>query len=148
MEKDAIESFEKVAEEYRKYLERYVPIKEGDSAEPLLYTQAEIIGHLVYIARPLGFHRRREKELRADYLKGMRTKRAKLIHTEKSAAAAEAKAKAEFAHLDCEAMKHEGIADELFTLYQIGDSIRFAISQHVKTLTNEKIMVRSDVINN
>jgi len=146
MEKEAIESFDKVAEDYKKYLKNYFPVEEGDSVEPLLWIQAEIIGHLVYIARPLGFHRRREKELYAEYIEKMRKKRAQLLPREKSATAAEAKAKAEFSEIASASKRHEATADELYTLYQIGDSIRFAIAQHIKQLTSERSMIASDKV--
>lgn len=147
METEAMESFEKIAKEYKDYLKTCFPVEEGDSVEPLLFKQAEIIGHLIFIARPLGYHRRKEKEFRAEYIEKMRRRRAELLRTERSATAAEAKAKGEFAHTDAKSRRHEATADELDTLFQIGDSIRFAISQNVKYLTNEKTMLRSDKIN-
>lgn len=145
-EKEAMESFDKVAKKYKEYLKNYFPIEEGDSVEPLLWIQAEIIGHLVYIARPLGYHRRKEKEFYAEYVEKMRKRRAELLPRESSATAATAKAKAEFAHIDAKSKRHGAVSDELDTLQQIGDSIRFAISQHIKVLTNERLMVASDKV--
>jgi len=145
-EKEAIESFESIASNYQEYLDRYVPVNVGDSAEPLLDIQAQIVGHMLYLARPLGFHRRREKELYSKFIQSVREKRGTLISQKLSASAADKIAKAEFAHIDAESKKHEAIADELHTLYQIGDSFRFAITQHIKYLTGERFMVGSDKV--
>ena len=144
-ESEAMKSFETIAEKYHEYLDRHVSVDMGDSVEPLLNIQAEIVGHMLYLARPLGYHRRMEKGLYAKFIRSVREKRGELIRMRKlSASAADKLAKAEFAKIDADSKYHESIADELSTLYQIGDSFRFAITQHIKFLTGERAMVATD----